>query len=101
MRLIDADELKKLLRKEYKDCIKDDGEGQLIAMGIDTALDFVKNSPTIDAKPVVHAKCETSEDPDCEFYICSNCNYDFFFVEGTPKDNEVNFCPRCGAKMED
>lgn len=33
-------------------------------------------------------------------YRCSVCNELFCLMEGTPKDNEYNYCPNCGAKME-
>ena len=33
-------------------------------------------------------------------YRCSECNELFWIESGTPKDNEYNFCPKCGAKME-
>ena len=32
-------------------------------------------------------------------YRCSECNELFWLESGTPKDNEYNFCPKCGAKM--
>lgn len=32
-------------------------------------------------------------------YRCSECNELFCIECGTPKDNEYNFCPNCGAKM--
>ena len=32
-------------------------------------------------------------------YRCSACNELFCIIEGTPKDNEYNFCPNCGADM--
>lgn len=32
-------------------------------------------------------------------YRCSECNELFWIASGTPKDNEYNFCPKCGAKM--
>ena len=32
-------------------------------------------------------------------YECSNCKEEFVLIEGTPEDNEYNFCPNCGAKM--
>lgn len=32
-------------------------------------------------------------------YRCSECNELFCIIEGTPKDNEYNFCPNCGARM--
>ena len=30
-------------------------------------------------------------------YRCSACNELFCIIEGTPKDNEYNFCPKCGS----
>ena len=33
-------------------------------------------------------------------YRCSACNELFCIIEGTPKDNEYNYCPNCGARME-
>lgn len=34
-------------------------------------------------------------------YRCSKCNELFCIIEGTPKDNEYNFCPNCGADMRE
>ena len=41
------------------------------------------------------------EDFDCDIhYQCSVCGEEWYFIDGTPKDNNANFCPQCGAKME-
>lgn len=32
-------------------------------------------------------------------YKCSECGGLFELENGTPKDNEYNFCPKCGEKM--
>lgn len=32
---------------------------------------------------------------------CSVCGRGWTFIEGTPKDNDANYCPNCGAKMEE
>lgn len=32
-------------------------------------------------------------------YRCSECNELFWIESGTPKDNEYNFCPKCGKKL--
>lgn len=34
-------------------------------------------------------------------YRCSKCNELFCIIEGTPQDNEYNFCPNCGADMRE
>lgn len=33
-------------------------------------------------------------------YECSVCGKLWVLTFGTPKDNEMNYCPKCGAKME-
>jgi len=30
---------------------------------------------------------------------CSECGHAQILLEGTPKDNDYNYCPNCGAKM--
>lgn len=32
-------------------------------------------------------------------YRCSECKELFCIIEGTPKDNEYNYCPHCGCRM--
>ena len=34
-----------------------------------------------------------------EYYECPNCGEPWVLVAGTPKDNNMNFCPNCGADM--
>ena len=34
-----------------------------------------------------------------EYYECSNCGEPWVLYAGTPKENNMNFCPNCGAKM--
>lgn len=42
------------------------------------------------------------EDYNGDFhYQCSVCGEEWYFIDGTPADNNANYCPRCGAKMED
>lgn len=32
-------------------------------------------------------------------YRCSECNELFWLECGTPKDNDYNFCPKCGMRL--
>lgn len=32
-------------------------------------------------------------------YRCSVCGEEWYLEDGKPKDNNMNFCPRCGARM--
>ena len=37
---------------------------------------------------------------DYNTFRCSACGILWTTIEGTPIDNDMNFCPNCGAKME-
>ena len=32
-------------------------------------------------------------------YRCSVCGEEWYLEDGTPKQNNMNFCPQCGADM--
>ena len=57
--------------------------------------------PTIDAAPVKHGKWIENEgfDGDC-YYTCSVCHCDWTTIDGTPTENNMRYCPECGAKMD-
>ena len=54
--------------------------------------------PAVDVVPVRHGhwieQCEES------LYRCSACGTEWITIEGTPKENGMDFCPHCGAKMD-
>lgn len=99
MKLIDADELTKTycdkcIEKDCADCI---------------VLD-IKNAPTIKAEPVKRGKWDYRYDKEYEGYVpcCSICECtdaisrsDYEYRGGKIRDNNSNYCPNCGAKMED
>ena len=58
----------------------------------------IENAPPISQPQEGHWIEEDMYDGDVA-YRCSECNELFCIIEGTPKDNEYNFCPNCGAKM--
>lgn len=56
-----------------------------------------------DVQPAKHGYWE--EVPDYggwgdTHYRCSACGEEWYLEDGKPKDNNINFCPRCGAKMD-
>jgi hypothetical protein len=57
--------------------------------------------PTVDAAEVVHGRWEEIEDFDGErHWKCTACGNEWYFEVGTPEENECNYCPKCGAKMD-
>lgn len=54
----------------------------------------------IEQLPSVHSeRAEGEWIPFDVEYECSHCGIILQFNEGTPKDNNANFCPNCGADM--
>lgn len=44
------------------------------------------------------------EKEDCNldiYYDCSECGESFCLIDGTPTDYLYNYCPNCGAKMQE
>ena len=83
-RYIDVDKLIELMKKEDALVEYEDIE------------EYAKEN-TEDVAPVVHGKWKMNSDyPDT--LICSNCDskYDVIWI-----DCGSNYCPHCGAKMEE
>lgn len=95
----------KALRAEYKDCIADPGEGQLIAIGLESAVDIVRDIQAEDAAPVVHERWELVRKmaASAEFQ-CSCCKkkqtFHIMVPGGWSGYNATLFCCNCGAKMD-
>ena len=65
-------------------------------------LQSISDMPTVEAKPVVHAHWIEQEDGNLDtYYTCSSCKEDFDLIAGTPCENLYNYCPNCGAKMDE
>ena len=98
MRLIDAEAF---LKMEIDRC------GSAPLVGTCTSdneylSDRLKKAPTIEAKPVVHGHWIEQEDGNLDtYYTCSSCKEDFDLIAGTPCENLYNYCPSCGAKMDE
>lgn len=67
------------------------------------AIDVIKDIPAADVQPVEHGCWEEVTDYGGwgdTHYRCSVCGEEWYLEDGKPKDNNMNFCPRCGAKMD-
>lgn len=98
-RLIDAEALKESIYKE-KERIQ--YTQPFIQASLILLEKLIKDAPTIEAKPIVHAHWEEHrefyEDEGFEgyYYSCSNCDGTLYGdVEG------FNFCHCCGAQMDE
>lgn len=38
-------------------------------------------------------------DDDVNLYVCSKCGEPWMLNEGTPKDNNMNYCTKCGSRI--
>ena len=53
---------------------------------------------------IVQAQGHWIEQSDCfdeVLYTCSACRCDWCTIDGTPVENNMRYCPECGAKMSD
>lgn len=63
-----------------------------------TADHLLANGVTVQK----HGRWIEQEAPNMDtYYDCSACGESFYLIEGTPVDNIYNYCPNCGAKMEE
>ena len=61
----------------------------------------IERLPAADVAPVVHGHWEVVEEMYGDIHWrCSVCGIEWCFIEGTPEENETNYCPNCGAKMD-
>lgn len=112
-RFIDADKYKESLFSGYMAATVEDDNRAIAAY--EDALGCLDSAPTIDpetlpivrelraqlaeCKPVVHAHWIRYDDTDG--WNCSSCDYDICGYDDNPAEYGVNFCERCGAKMDE
>ena len=63
-------------------------------------MDIVINEiPTVDAVQLRHGSWKLTE-PDWNTWKCSCCGDEWTLDDGNPSDNNMLFCPHCGARMD-
>lgn len=95
MRLIDVNKLKENLITEIYSYSKGDIRKRLFARGLSLAYDIVNKQPTVEPK---HGHWIDDWDIGCS--VCSEC-VDSFLWEDFNGVREFNYCPTCGAKMDE
>lgn len=57
--------------------------------------------PIVDVVEVRHGEWIEKDDGwDGVMYTCSVCRCDWTTIDGTPFENNMRYCPECGAKMD-
>lgn len=79
-----------------------DESNQAYVDGLTDAYTLICQAPTAD---VVERKVGKwlfwQDDPDANVYECSACHEPLTLNEGTPRENNFNFCPFCGLPMKE
>lgn len=77
------------------------GLGLELLISVSDAKGVLEGMKAVDAAPVKHGKWIENEgfDGDC-YYTCSVCHCDWTTIDGTPTENNMRYCPECGAKMD-
>ena len=96
-RLIDANALYKDMDKKL--ALKPGMKGTMYEFMRFVALDCVETAPTIDAKPVVHAHWIGSDGTHCSH--CERSYMDVADADSWESDDIPDFCPYCGAQMDE
>ena len=59
----------------------------------------IKELPTIQPEPKEGHWIEKDGFDGDTYYDCSVCGNSWTTIDGTPMNNDMNYCPNCGAKM--
>ena len=68
---------------------------------LEKILDVVETFSPVDAEPVWHGEWKRDgEVYDDATWVCSVCGEPWSLFHGTPEENGMHYCPKCGAKMD-
>lgn len=68
-----------------------------------SVANMISKLPPANATVIKHGKWLDMGEEDLSYenvYACSVCNNWFYLSEGTPENNDYNYCPNCGARMD-
>lgn len=72
--------------------------------GEDEVRQVMNSIPAADVKEVRYGKWEEVSEYNGwgdTHYRCSVCGEEWYLEDGTPEQNEMYFCPRCGSRMKE
>lgn len=77
------------------------GLGLELLISVSDAKNILEGMKAVEAAPVKHGKWEYSENIyDDSTWVCSICEEPWTMIDGTPQENNMKYCPNCGAKMD-
>lgn len=95
---IEREAISEEIRKYYYKNPPNSSYGEGFDRGLDRAQRAILDAPATDVVPVKHGQWIDNEANGYKWaFVCSLCGY----VDGHPFDNRHNFCPNCGAKMDE
>lgn len=98
MNLIDKD----IVLKHLDMCLaKTDGQTPIVDATLMAIKCYIEDAPAVDAEPVRHGKWIEGEIACNGNYLlqCSECKRKMRFGEHIGRT--INYCPNCGAKMDE
>ncbi len=94
------EEQKEIIECAGGSCINCDPDIKALTESIDILSDYKRVLKENEEVKSVKKECVFREDGTEEcLWHCSNCKKEWLFYEGTPEDNELKYCPHCGAKV--
>lgn len=83
--------------REYRGYFQDQKSTDMMLLKME-AENILKDLETFDVVPVVHGKWIYTGK---EMWRCNNCDNEIAGYDKMPSEYGVNYCDRCGAKMDE
>lgn len=97
-RYIDAETFAERMLEQWYTA-DEEKKAEIVAVLSNIVTPILVSIPTAEVQPVRHGEWIEQEEPYVNTYECSNCKRWFVLEDGTPKENDYNYCPNCGANM--
>ena len=95
---IEREAISEEIRKYYYKNPPNSSYGEGFDRGLDRAQRAILDAPAADVATVRHGRWMSKNPHGYEWtFVCSNCDY----VDGYPFNDRHNYCPNCGAKMDE
>lgn len=80
--------------------VRDKCGNEEMTVTLNWVIALLNNIPAADVVEVKRGRWTMWDDGEGDTYECSACGEVWTLNAGTPKENNMHYCPNCGAKME-